>query len=99
MSLKFKRVSVRVEKQGQYLLSLLFYDTSCLLSLFPFMSLCCAFQLQESLCLELWDRESVIDGPIRNLLFSLRENFPYQTLSFVRLLAALCKGAWPAECV
>ncbi len=99
VSLKFKRVSVRVEKQGQYSSSLLFYDTSCLLSLFPFMSFCCAFQLQESLCLELWDRESVIDGPIRNLLFSLRENFPYQTLSFVRLLAALCKGAWPAECV
>jgi nuclear pore complex protein Nup188 len=60
---------------------------------------CEIYHGQESLCLELWDRESVIDGPIRNLLFSLRENFPYQTLSFVRLLAALCKGAWPAECV
>ncbi|CAM6047081.1 unnamed protein product [Sphagnum compactum] len=60
---------------------------------------CEIYRGQESLCLELWDRESVIDGPIRNLLFSLRENFPYQTLSFVRLMAALCKGAWPAECV
>lgn len=54
---------------------------------------------QESLCLELWDRDSVIDGPIRNLLFTLRKDFPYQTLSLVRLLAAQCKGTWPAECV
>ncbi|XP_024375793.1 uncharacterized protein [Physcomitrium patens] len=60
---------------------------------------CEIYRGQESLCLELWDRDSVIDGPIRNLLFTLREDFPYQTLSLVRLLAAQCKGPWPAECV
>ncbi|KAG0574974.1 hypothetical protein KC19_VG307200 [Ceratodon purpureus] len=60
---------------------------------------CEIYRGQESLCLELWDRDSVIDGPIRDMLLSLREDFPYQTLLLVRLLAAQCKGSWPAECV
>ncbi|CAM6095025.1 unnamed protein product [Calypogeia fissa] len=61
--------------------------------------LCEIYRGQEALCLELWDRDSFIVGPIRNLLFSLRNAFPYQTLSLVRLLATQCEGTWPAECV
>ncbi|KAH9325907.1 hypothetical protein KI387_006085, partial [Taxus chinensis] len=60
---------------------------------------CEIFSGQESLCLEFWDRESMLDGPIRSLLFTFRDNFPYQTLPMVRLLASLCEGTWPAECV
>ncbi|KAL2650470.1 hypothetical protein R1flu_018598 [Riccia fluitans] len=61
--------------------------------------LCELYRSQEALCSELWDRDSVIDGPIRSLLFSLRDSFPYQTLSLARLLGAQCEGTWPAECV
>ncbi|BBM99100.1 nuclear pore complex protein Nup188 [Marchantia polymorpha subsp. ruderalis] len=61
--------------------------------------LCELYRGQEALCLELWDRDSVIDGPIRSLLFSLWDSFPYQTSSLVRLLGAQCEGTWPAECV
>ncbi|KAL3701186.1 hypothetical protein R1sor_019208 [Riccia sorocarpa] len=61
--------------------------------------LCELYRGQEALCSELWDRDSVIDGPIRSLLFSLRESFPYETLSLARLLGAQCEGTWPAECV
>ncbi|XP_059074406.1 uncharacterized protein LOC131045463 isoform X2 [Cryptomeria japonica] len=61
--------------------------------------LCEIFSGQESLCLEFWDRESVIDGPIRSLLFTFRDNFPYQTLPMIRMLSSLCEGTWPAECV
>lgn len=53
---------------------------------------------QEILCIEFWDRESVLDGPIRNLLFSLCEYFPYQFKPLIQLLAGLSEGAWPAEC-
>eukprot|EP01018_Ginkgo_biloba_P018782 Gb_15236 [translate_table: standard] len=54
---------------------------------------------QESLCLEFWDRESMMDGPIRSLLCTFRDYFPYQSLPFIQLLSSLCEGTWPAECV
>lgn len=54
---------------------------------------------QEILCAEFWDRGSVLDSPLRNLLLSLRESFPYQLKPLVQLLAGLAEGAWPAECV
>ncbi|KAJ7540471.1 hypothetical protein O6H91_10G016600 [Diphasiastrum complanatum] len=61
--------------------------------------LCNIYQGQEALSYELWDRESVLDGPIRSLLFSLRDCFPYQILRLVRLLSSLCEGSWSTECV
>ncbi|MCO5606557.1 hypothetical protein L7F22_060745 [Adiantum nelumboides] len=54
---------------------------------------------QEMLCTEFWDRENILDGPLRNLLYSLRQNFPYERKTFVQLLAGLAEGTWPAECV
>ncbi|KAJ1422124.1 hypothetical protein SESBI_13251 [Sesbania bispinosa] len=55
--------------------------------------------LQESLCVQFWDKESFIDGPIRSLLCNLESEFPFRTVELVRLLSSLCEGTWPAECV
>nr|XP_043624466.1 uncharacterized protein LOC122596031 [Erigeron canadensis] len=54
---------------------------------------------EESLCVQFWDRDSFIDGPIRSLLYNLEGEFPYRTVELVSLLSALSEGAWPAECV
>lgn len=54
---------------------------------------------QESLCIQFWDRDSYVDGPIRCLLCSLEGEFPFRTVEFVRLLSALAEGTWPSECV
>lgn len=55
--------------------------------------------LQESLCIQFWDKESFIDGPIRCLLCNLEGEFPLRTAELVRFLSSLCEGTWPAECV
>lgn len=55
--------------------------------------------IQESLCVQFWDRDSFIDGPIRCLLYNLEGEFPYRTVELISLLSALSEGAWPAECV
>lgn len=55
--------------------------------------------MQESLCIQFWDRDSFVDGPIRCLLCNLEGEFPYRTGPLLGLLSALCEGAWPAECV
>ncbi|GJV30745.1 hypothetical protein Tco_1387193 [Tanacetum coccineum] len=54
---------------------------------------------QESLCVQFWDRDTFIDGPVRCLLYNLECAFPFRTVELIRLLSALSKGAWPAECV
>ncbi|XP_073292764.1 uncharacterized protein [Primulina huaijiensis] len=54
---------------------------------------------EELLCIQFWDRDSFIDAPIRCLLCNLEGEFPYRTVELVRLLSALCEGAWPSECV
>ncbi|KAJ4965226.1 hypothetical protein NE237_017075 [Protea cynaroides] len=61
--------------------------------------LCKIYSGEESLCVQFWDRDSFIDGPIRCLLCTLEGEFPYQTMELVRFLSALCEGTWPAECV
>ncbi|XP_071723037.1 uncharacterized protein [Rutidosis leptorrhynchoides] len=61
--------------------------------------LCKIYQGEESLCVQFWDRESFIDGPIRCLLCNLESEFPFKTAEFVRFLSSLCEGSWPAECV
>lgn len=55
--------------------------------------------LQESLCIQFWDKDSFIDGPIRCLLCNLEGEFPFRTIELVRFLSSLCEGTWPAECV
>ncbi|XP_068323186.1 uncharacterized protein [Pyrus communis] len=61
--------------------------------------LCKIYQGEESLCIQFWDHESFIDGPIRCLLCNLEGEFPFRTVELVRLLSSLCEGTWPAECV
>ncbi|XP_050146122.1 uncharacterized protein LOC126621628 isoform X1 [Malus sylvestris] len=61
--------------------------------------LCKIYQGEESLCIQFWDRESFIDGPIRCLLCNLEGEFPFRTVELVRFLSSLCEGTWPAECV
>lgn len=61
--------------------------------------ICEIYSGQEILCSEFWDRESILDGPIRNLLFTLRDHFPYEILPMIQLLSSLCEGAWPSQCV
>ncbi|KZV41118.1 hypothetical protein F511_09314 [Dorcoceras hygrometricum] len=61
--------------------------------------LCNIYRGEEWLSIQFWDRDSFIDGPIRCLLCNLEGEFPYRTVELVRLLSALCEGAWPSECV
>ncbi|XP_043708822.1 uncharacterized protein LOC122658035 isoform X2 [Telopea speciosissima] len=61
--------------------------------------LCKIYCGEESLCVQFWDRDSFVDGPIRSLLCTLEGEFPYRTVELVRFLSALCEGSWPAECV
>ncbi|XP_058098868.1 uncharacterized protein LOC131243494 isoform X2 [Magnolia sinica] len=61
--------------------------------------LCMIYRGEESLCMQFWDKNSFVDGPIRCLLCSLESEFPFRTVELVRLLSALCEGTWPAECV
>lgn len=55
--------------------------------------------LQENLCIQFWDRDSFIDGPVRCLLCNLEGEFPYRSIELLRLLSSLSTGAWPSECV
>ncbi|KAL9238373.1 hypothetical protein vseg_012803 [Gypsophila vaccaria] len=54
---------------------------------------------EESLCIQFWDKRSIVDGPIRSLLCNLEGEFPCRTLEFAQFLSALSEGCWPAECV
>ncbi|KAF8406575.1 hypothetical protein HHK36_008663 [Tetracentron sinense] len=61
--------------------------------------LCMIYRGEESLCVQFWDKDSFVDGPIRCLLCTLEGEFPFHTTEFVRFLSSLCEGTWPAECV
>ncbi|KAG8368145.1 hypothetical protein BUALT_Bualt15G0014600 [Buddleja alternifolia] len=61
--------------------------------------LCKIYRGEESLCIQFWDKDSFIDGPIRCLLCNLEGEFPFRMIELVSLLSALCEGAWPSECV
>ncbi|XP_010261283.1 PREDICTED: uncharacterized protein LOC104600140 [Nelumbo nucifera] len=61
--------------------------------------LCKIYHGEESLCVQFWDRDSFIDGPIRCLLCTLEGEFPFRTVELVRFLSALCEGTWPSKCV
>ncbi|KAK6916684.1 hypothetical protein RJ641_019545 [Dillenia turbinata] len=61
--------------------------------------LCKLYRGEDSLCIQFWDKDSFVDGPIRCLLCNLEGEFPVRTVELIRLLSALCEGTWPAECV
>lgn len=61
--------------------------------------LCKIYRGEEFLCVQFWDKDSIVDGPIRCLLRSLEVEFPCRTVELTRFLSALSEGSWPAECV
>ncbi|XP_048491889.1 uncharacterized protein LOC104903976 isoform X2 [Beta vulgaris subsp. vulgaris] len=61
--------------------------------------LCEIYRGEESLCAQFWDKGSIVDGPIRCLLWNLEGEFPYRTIELTRFLSAVSEGCWPAECV
>ncbi|KAJ3682573.1 hypothetical protein LUZ60_015146 [Juncus effusus] len=61
--------------------------------------LCQMYRGEESLCMQFWDKDSFVDGPIRSLLFSLEREYPFQKDDFIRFLSAVCEGPWPSQCV
>ncbi|KAL9691487.1 hypothetical protein QQ045_011911 [Rhodiola kirilowii] len=61
--------------------------------------LCNVYRGEESLCNQFWDRNSIVDGPVRCLLCNLEGEFPFRIVELVRLLSSLSEGAWPADCV
>ncbi|KAK6136640.1 hypothetical protein DH2020_029623 [Rehmannia glutinosa] len=81
---------------ASYEISLQFEDDNLKLIL---EILCKIYRGEESLCIQFWDRDSFIDGPVRCLLCNLEGEFPFRTIELVSLLSALCEGAWPSECV
>ncbi|KAL6545953.1 hypothetical protein OROGR_009827 [Orobanche gracilis] len=81
---------------ASYEISLQFEDDNLKLIL---EILCKIYRGEEFLCVQFWDRDSFIDGPVRCLLSNLEGEFPFRTVELVRLLSALCEGTWPSECV
>ncbi|KAL6517393.1 hypothetical protein OROMI_033094 [Orobanche minor] len=81
---------------ASYEISLQFEDDNLKLIL---EILCKIYRGEEFLCVQFWDRDSFIDGPVRCLLSNLEGEFPFRTVELVRLLSALCEGPWPSECV
>lgn len=61
--------------------------------------LCEIYHGEESLCMQFWDRDSLVDGPIRSLLYVLESEYPFHTVQLVRFLSSLCSGVWSAQCV
>uniref|UniRef100_K4ALC5 Uncharacterized protein n=1 Tax=Setaria italica TaxID=4555 RepID=K4ALC5_SETIT len=53
----------------------------------------------ESLCMQFWDKNSFVDGPIRSVLHMVEKEYPFQISELVRFLSAVCHGTWPAQCV
>lgn len=61
--------------------------------------LCEVYDGEESLCMQFWDKDSFVDGPIRSVLHMLEEEYPFQISELIRFLSAVCHGTWPANCV
>ncbi|CAL4924385.1 unnamed protein product [Urochloa decumbens] len=54
---------------------------------------------EESLCMQFWDKNSFVDGPIRSVLHIVEKEYPFQISELVRFLSAVCHGTWAAQCV
>lgn len=61
--------------------------------------LCEVYDGEESLCMQFWDKDSFIDGPIRSILHMVEKEYPFQISELIRFLSAVCHGSWPAQCV
>ncbi|KQJ96095.1 uncharacterized protein LOC100837705 isoform X4 [Brachypodium distachyon] len=61
--------------------------------------LCQIYGGEESLCMQFWDKDSFVDGPIRSVLHMVEKEYPFQISDLLRFLSAVCHGTWPAQCV
>ncbi|XP_066386529.1 uncharacterized protein [Miscanthus floridulus] len=61
--------------------------------------LCEVYDGEESLCMQFWDKDSFVDGPIRSVLHMVEKEYPFQISELIRFLSAVCHGTWPAHCV
>nr|CAB3494991.1 unnamed protein product [Digitaria exilis] len=61
--------------------------------------LCEVYDGEESLCMQFWDRNSFVDGPIRSVLHMVEKEYPFRISELIRFLSAVCHGIWPAQCV
>ncbi|KAJ1262529.1 hypothetical protein BS78_09G115200 [Paspalum vaginatum] len=61
--------------------------------------LCEVYDGEESLCMQFWDRDSFVDGPIRSILHMVEKEYPFQISALIRFLSSVCHGTWPAQCV
>ncbi|XP_062205788.1 uncharacterized protein LOC133907725 isoform X2 [Phragmites australis] len=60
---------------------------------------CEVYDGEESLCMQFWDKDSFVDGPIRSVLHMVEKEYPFQISKLIRFLSAVCHGHWPAQCV
>ncbi|KAI4976566.1 hypothetical protein ZWY2020_050173 [Hordeum vulgare] len=61
--------------------------------------ICEVYDGEESLCMQFWDKDSCVDGPIRSVLQMVEKEYPFQITDLLRFLSAVCSGTWPAQCV
>ncbi|CAM0911170.1 unnamed protein product [Alopecurus aequalis] len=54
---------------------------------------------EESLCMQFWDKDSCVDGPVRSVLQMLEKEYPFHITDMLRFLSAVSYGTWPAQCV
>ncbi|GJN02268.1 hypothetical protein PR202_ga19601 [Eleusine coracana subsp. coracana] len=52
---------------------------------------------EESLCMQFWDKDSFVDGPIRSVLNMVEKEYPFKMSELIRFLSAVCHGNWPAQ--
>ncbi|TVU31165.1 hypothetical protein EJB05_22840, partial [Eragrostis curvula] len=61
--------------------------------------ICEVYAGEELLCMQFWDKDSFVDGPIRSVLNMVEKEYPFQISELIRFLSAVCHGNWPAQCV
>ncbi|KAL6643423.1 hypothetical protein ACP70R_018189 [Stipagrostis hirtigluma subsp. patula] len=67
-------------------------------SLDMILSIACeVYDGEESLCMQFWDKDSFVDGPIRSILNMVEKEYPFQISQLIRFLSAVCHGIWPAQ--
>lgn len=61
--------------------------------------ICEVYGGEESLCMQFWDKDSCVDGPIRSVLQMVEKEYPFQITYLLRFLSAVSCGTWPSQCV
>ncbi|XP_051206671.1 uncharacterized protein [Lolium perenne] len=61
--------------------------------------ICEVYGGEEALCMQFWDKDSYVDGPIRSVLHIVEKDYPFHIKDLLRFLSAVSYGTWPAQCV